>query len=140
MPVVETPIGRLGAMLLKETRVPEAARLLVSRGAQIIVHPSGERPSDPPMHQFRQGLAYSLGVYWLTASRSRDIVADADIEDWFGAPSAIYGPNGKLEGVVDGPCEGFALATIDLDHLDHCREQQAYDTDPAPLLYRELYR
>lgn len=45
-PVVETSLGRVGMLACGEIMVPEASRLLMLRGAEILVHPTNEPVSE----------------------------------------------------------------------------------------------
>ena len=45
LPVADTPVGRVGLLVGDEIWVPEAARVLAVRGAEVICHPcSWDRP------------------------------------------------------------------------------------------------
>ena len=69
LPVAETPLGRLGCLVESEFLIPEATRKLRKKGAEIILHPTAQHdgPGYPPYQAVRKSLAYTNGVYWLSA-------------------------------------------------------------------------
>lgn len=140
LPVVQTPIGAIGCLVEAEVLVPEASRLLAAKGAEIIVHPSGERGGEhaPPYTAARQLNAYANGVYWLTAVRSR--VTSPGFDDvWLDSAAAIVRPDGGFEAHLTGRAEGFAAGLIDLAQVNEARARQERETRPAGILYRGLY-
>ncbi len=143
LPVVETPIGNIGMLIEKEILVPEAARVLRRKGAEIILHPTQERSSGPePYDHLRRSTAFTNGVYWLSAGRSLELVETEDgyNELWDNGTSQIIGPDGTVEASLSGRCEGFALARIDLNRVPATREAHAREVTPADVLYQHLYR
>jgi predicted amidohydrolase len=143
LPVAETPVGTLGCFVEGEALVPETARMLRSRGAEVVVHPTLEHGDQavPNWPSVKSTVAYSAGVYLLSACTSRILAGDgADAqESWCGGSSSIYGPDGTLLASVSGDCEGYAAAWIDLDHLQAVRAEQGRHTNPAAINYRGLY-
>ena len=108
-PVVQTPIGRLGCFVEAEAEVMEAARLLASKGAEIIVHPSVEK-EEVPWRAIKQATAYECHVFLLTATTSRNILASDPAGQWTYGASTIIGPDGKLLAEIEGHQEGAAAA------------------------------
>ena len=142
LPVAQTEIGAIGCLVESELLVPEAARRLRRSGAEIIVHPSLERSPDvgPPYTAMRQAVAYANGVYVLSATTSREVRADDPLgSQWWGASSLVVGPDGRIDASVGPRGEGVAVATIDPVRLAESRERQARTTEPADILYREIY-
>jgi predicted amidohydrolase len=139
-PVVATPIGRLGCLVESELLVPETVRVLASKGAEVIIHPSAEHEGGPPYAPFRQAIAHANGVYVISAV-SGPAEANPGAADW--APSAgnsmIVGPEGVIDVELGERAEGFAAATIDPARIAAAREEQSRTTEPAPNLYRGLY-
>lgn len=139
LPVAETPVGRLGCLVETEFLVPEAARRLRKKGAEVILHPTAEHggPGYPPFQSIRKSLAYTNGVYWLSSVPSREIseVEGRQHQTWFGGGSAIVGPDGSVMASIQGPHEGYVTAEIDLDFLKACREKQGRYTEPFPVIY-----
>jgi len=142
LPVAETPLGRLGCVVETEFLIPEAARKLREKGAEVILHPTAQHsgPGYPPYQSIRKALAYTNGFYWLSAVPSREIieVKGEEHQTWFGGGSSIVGPDGSVMASIQGPHEGYVTAEIDLDFLKACREKQGRYTEPAPVIYQRM--
>jgi len=69
-PVVDTEIGRLAALASEEILYPEIARALAMRGAEIIMHPTGEMGmmSETPKAICRKARAVENMVYMVSAN------------------------------------------------------------------------
>ncbi len=69
-PVVDTDIGRLASLASEEILYPEIARALVVRGAEIIVHPTGEMGniSETPKAICRKARAVENMAYVVSAN------------------------------------------------------------------------
>jgi predicted amidohydrolase len=137
MPVVDTPIGRLACFVEGEAEVLEASRLLVSKGAQIILHTSMES-AQIPWQALKQAIGFQCHVFLLTGATSRMIRADGT-EDVPGGASTIVGPDGSVLASIGDGDEGFATSMIDLSAIDRARETYGRNTVPAWHLYSELY-
>ncbi len=141
LPVAETPLGKLGCLVETEFLVPEAARKLRRKGAEIILHPTAQHagPGYPPYQAMRQSLAYTNGVYWLSAVPSREtaVVHGKQQQIWFGGGSSIIGPDGSVIACIKGKNKGFATGNIDLTFLTACREKQGRYTEPDPGIYEK---
>jgi len=141
LPVAETPFGKLGCLVETEYLVPEAARKLHRKGAEIILHPTAQHagPGYPPYQAMRQSLAYTNGVYWLSAVPSREtaVVHGKQQQTWFGGGSSIIGPDGSVIACIKGKNKGFATGNIDLAFLTACREKQGRYTEPDPGIYEK---
>jgi predicted amidohydrolase len=138
LPVVQTPIGRIGCVVEAEAEVMETARLLVSKGAQIIVHPSAEH-DDVPWLALKQATAYECHVFLLTATTSRNVFTSDPAGKWAGGASTIVGPDGRVLASLGAHDEGAASGDIDLAAIDAARSKYGTVTNPAGVLYRELY-
>jgi len=138
LPVVQTPIGKLGCLVEAEVEVLEAARLLASKGAEIIVHPSVER-DEVPWAAVKQATAYESHVYLLTATTSRNIMASDPAGQWAAGASTIIGPDGRILASIGGRDEGSAAAAIELGAIEASRRQFGKSTNPAGVLYQGLY-
>ena len=148
---VDSEVPSSAAGFVSEILVPEAGRVLASKGAQVILNPTSQRGpgattgyvfvgGEPPCDAVRQSLAYTTGTYVLSASPARESVDGGDgEEEWWGGASAVVGPDGHVLARVEGLCEGVALARIDLAKQAEVRAKQERDTTPAAVLYRGLY-
>ena len=68
-PVVDTEIGRLSALASEEILFPEIARILASKGAEIILHPTSEaaRATHSPKSICAHARAIENMAYVMTA-------------------------------------------------------------------------
>jgi predicted amidohydrolase len=139
LPVAKTPIGTLGCYIEAEAEVLEAARLLVSKGAQVIIHPSLEDDNTPWM-PIKQAIGFETQVYLLTGASSRLIDKAHPDGDWAGGASTIIGPEGQVLASIGGRNEGAATATIDLGAVEAAKKKNGPKTTPAWALYKDLYR
>jgi predicted amidohydrolase len=140
LPVAETPFGKVGCLVETEFLIPEATRTLRRKGAEIILHPTAQHagPGHPPYQAIRQSLAYTNGVYWLSAVPARETarVSGNVHRTWFGGGSSIVGPDGALISCIKGSYQGLATGTIDPDFLTACRDKQHRYTEPDPGIYQ----
>lgn len=140
LPVAETPFGNVGCLVETEFLIPEATRTLTRKGADIILHPTAQHadPGYPPYQAICQSLAYTNGVYWLSAVPSRETarINGKLHRIWFGGGSSIVGPDGAIMACIKGSNQGLATGTIDMDFLASCREKQRRYTEPDPHIYQ----
>lgn len=118
-PVVDTPIGRLGATIGAELHWPEACRALALKGAEVIVNPINAVPALDYLHRagaqhVRCVRAFENMVYLATAN----IAAGSDAP-----PSTFYDFKGTQIGATAMPDEDITTATIDLAELRSWRGQ-----------------
>jgi nitrilase len=133
MPVLDTPIGRLGGLICWENYMPLARFHLYQRGVDIHVAPTWDN-SDmwvPSMrHIAREGRMHVIGVTFCL--RGSDVPADipgrdgiyGGDDDWLArGNSCIVGPEGDLlAGPLTG-AEGIVLAELDLQRARVARRQ-----------------
>jgi nitrilase len=108
--VVDTPVGRVGAMICWESYMPLARFTLYAQGLDFYVAPTWDAGSgwvSTMRHIALEGRCWVLGNG--TAMRGRDVPADfpdrdrlfPDQDDWFNpGDSVVVGPNGRI---VAGP-------------------------------------
>ena len=128
---VDTPCGRVGALICWENYMPLARCALYAQGVQLYVAPtydSGERSSATMQHIAREGGCWVLGAG--CAFRGRDIaVAMPEKSGLFEADDAwvnpgdsiVVAPGGKI---VAGPlheAHGLLYADIDLERIGMAR-------------------
>ncbi|WP_284615471.1 carbon-nitrogen hydrolase family protein [Aquabacterium humicola] len=126
---VDTPAGRVGALICWENYMPLARCAMYAQGVQVYVAPtydSGERCTATMQHIAREGGCWVLGAG--CAFRGRDIAPAmpaglfADDEAWVNpGDSVIVAPGGKL---IAGPlheAHGLLVADIDLDRVATAR-------------------
>jgi len=123
--VIDTPCGRLGALICWENYMPLSRYALYAQGVEVHVAPTydhGERWLASMQHIAREGGCWVLGSGF--ALRGSDIPVNfpgkadlyPDPEEWINpGDSVIVAPNGKI---VAGPLHkqfGFLSAHIDLN-------------------------
>jgi nitrilase len=128
---VDTPCGRVGALICWENYLPLARTAMYAQGVQVYVAPtydSGERWLASMQHIAREGGCWVLGS--CVAFQGRDIPASLpgraqlypDEDEWINAgDSVVVAPGGE---VVAGPMHeerGILYAEIDLERVGMAR-------------------
>ncbi len=140
LPVFETRLGRIGMLVCSELYVPELARVLAVRGADLVVFPAGGAINEllPTWRTLVWARAIENLMY--TAATQNLYTDDEDGVATIAAPERILA---QSSGV------GLLLADLDLDRLRFLREEEEriefpkrYATIPGVLRWRrpELYR
>jgi len=129
--VVDTPCGRVGALICWESYMPLARCALYAQGIDIYVAPtydSGDRCTATMQHIAREGGCWVLGSG--CAFQGRDIAAALpamsrlfeDAGEWVNpGDSVVVAPGGKI---VAGPlheAQGIVYAEIDLERVGMAR-------------------
>jgi predicted amidohydrolase len=109
LPVFDTPLGKLGILICSEVFVPELARILTIKGAEIILMPAGR--------------VVDFNENWLTLVRARaveNLVFTATTQNLIGNPgmAMIAAPERVLAESTE---EGVLLADLDLGRLRELR-------------------
>ncbi|MDT8369269.1 MAG: carbon-nitrogen hydrolase family protein [Longimicrobiales bacterium] len=127
MPVVETPLGRVGGLICWENYMPLARMAMYARGTQIYLAPTAdarERWQGTLQHIALEGRCFVLGCnqYVTREMYPDDFELAAELEAWpeelCRGGSAIYDPAGEcLAGPLHGE-EGILHAEIDLTAID----------------------
>lgn len=128
---VDTPVGRVGALLCWENYMPLARSAMYAQGVDIYVAPTydgGERWTASMQHIAREGGCWVLGS--CSAFRARDLpdtlpgkqALYPNPDEWVNAgDSVIVAPNGKI---VAGPLhesQGMLTAEIDIAQVGAAR-------------------
>jgi predicted amidohydrolase len=138
-PVVDTEIGRIGICVGGDLNQLETARILALKGAEIILHPQGERNMETSQifAATKRTMAMQNGCYLLSANigqymhqafrspapasndevrqRIPNIMAWGEFE--FMGRSQIVDPHGKLLAFIPAPGESATGAVIDIERL-----------------------
>jgi predicted amidohydrolase len=138
-PVYETRLGRIGLLVCSEIYVPELARSLALRGADIILCPAG-------------GAINELLASWRTIVWARaieNLVFTAAVQNLYADDEEGVGIIAAPEGVIaQSPGEGLLVADVDTERLAFLRDREEriefpkpYATIPGVLRWRrpELY-
>ncbi|MFP4661645.1 MAG: carbon-nitrogen hydrolase family protein [Halanaerobiales bacterium] len=118
--VVETEIGKIGIIICYDLRFPELSRLLVNRGAELIVVPGAFNMTTGPAHWeilFRTR-ALDNQVFMLGAAPARD--EDSSYVSY--GNSIVVDPWGRVLNKLDKE-EGIIVETINIELLEKIREE-----------------
>ncbi|MFY8275102.1 carbon-nitrogen hydrolase [Pseudoalteromonas sp. SSDWG2] len=139
---IKTSVGTLGVLVCWDQWFPEAARLMATKGAEILIYPTaiGWDPNDDAEEQARQQDAWVIsqrahavanGVYVISANRT-GFEADptghsAGIEFW--GHSFIAGPQGEFLATASNDQAQVLSATLDLARGESVRRIWPYLRD-----------
>lgn len=118
--VFDTEFGRMGAAICYDYRFPELSRLMVDKGAKVIIVPAAFNMTTGPAHWellFRQR-AVDNQVFSIGAAPARDY--EASYVSY--GNSIVVSPWGDVIERLDEE-EGEMLVDIDLSIVDSIREQ-----------------
>jgi nitrilase len=128
---VDTPAGRVGALICWENYMPQARLAMYAEGVEILVAPtydSGERWIASTQHIAREGGCWVLGAGCVLQGRDlpRDLPGREslfpDDAEWInGGDSVVVAPGGRI---VAGPLHnerGMLFAEVDLERVGSAR-------------------
>lgn len=118
--VFDTEFGKMGLCICYDFRFPELARLMVNKGAKVIIVPGAFNMTTGPAHweiMFRQR-ALDNQVFTLGVAPSRD--ASSGYSSW--GHSIAVAPWGNVLVQLDEK-EGYAVQTLDLLQVDKVRKE-----------------
>lgn len=139
-PVFDTSIGRIGMLVCYEKAFPETARLLATKGAQIIVCPT----AWPSIKQCEDDPDYRAGHVFAYARALENMVVF--VEAVQGGPedmghSRILGPHAMQTFATTGFGEGMAVTEVDVEReILHARLFAMGGSDLLKDRKPELYR
>lgn len=158
-PVADTEIGRIGMMVCYDVCFPEVARALAMRGAEIILHPTGEPYSlvQDAWRSAKHARAFENRAYLLSANHGA-YYCRTPSGDWTDSSnlafqdrhavelsptmrshghSEIINFRGHVEGVIGSVGESVVTATIDVERLRY--ERSTRSKNFLSLLMPELF-
>lgn len=118
--VFDTEFCKIGLCICYDFRFPELARLMVDKGAKIIIVPAAFNMTTGPAHwdiMFRSR-AIDNQVYTIGCSTARDYHSSYISY----GHSLIVSPFGEILSQMNDE-EGFITYTIDLDHVEKIRNE-----------------
>lgn len=163
-PVVDTEIGRLGASVCYDVNSPEIANILAMRGAEVLIHPTGEpdAPHRDAWEMARRTRAYDNCCYFISVNHGSylspidgDRFSDSPFPLFQEASNAEIAPmfrtrggsevvdfNGTVVGCIQHTGEAVMQAPVDLAALRRRRAEIGWQQVDEPLVeaMTELYR
>ncbi len=118
--VIETPFATIGVIICYDLRFPELFRVLVEKGAEIIIAPGAFNMTTGPAHWeilFRTR-ALDNQVYTLGAAPARD--ENSDYVSY--GNSIVVDPWGRVLSKLDKE-EGILIEKLDLDLIQKIRDE-----------------
>lgn len=141
-PVADTKIGRIGAMIARDSHWPEMARCLALKGAEILYNPiaMGSEPDDGGQY-IRNCRAYENLCYLIAPNIGPFQGADGEErDDGIGrAPSKIIDYRGNVMNSQSGSKESMVLAKLDMDELRKARMKGNFVAQLQPQLHAPIY-
>ncbi len=146
-PVVDTEIGRLGALVCYDVNFLEVARTLALKGAEVLIHPTSETRSPYHIHGVggweiaRRTRAWENVAYWVSADQANflDSVRPTDMmHGW----SQILGPDGRVINIAETSNETIIMGEVDIEALRRRRNQVGMNflAQAQPHLYAHVLR
>ena len=124
VPVIDTPIGRLGSLICFDANWPELWRSLAMKGAEVICNPTSEIHSDRRAHWYSAKRAHAAEnrVYVASANAgSEQFRPGAPVTGMNRGHSALIDFNGALASCADGPGVVPLMGRIDVGALRRAR-------------------
>ena len=131
---IQTSVGRLGVMVCWDQWYPEAARLMVLQGAELLIYPTaiGYESSDTAEEQQRQrqawqtvqrGHAVANGLPVVTVNRLGFEPDPSEMTNGiqFWGTSFVAGPQGEILYEASADEEESIIVSLDLDHSEQVR-------------------
>lgn len=118
--VFDTEFGKMGICICFDCRFPELSRLMVLKGAKVILVPAAFNMTTGPAHwelMFRQR-AVDNQCYMVGTSVARD--TGADYQAW--GHSLLVSPWGNVIGEMDEK-PGCMIHEVDLDYVEKVRRE-----------------
>lgn len=144
-PVIEMPWGILGISICSEVHLPEIARILALRGAEIVLFPSGLLIDELGYTEAWQTLVHARAIENHMYTATLVNLMDRVVADQF-RPEPVDGGQGHTtaigliaspEGVLARSAEpGLLVADLDLDRIRRIRTATEELVVPAP--YRTI--
>ncbi len=118
--VVDTEYGSIGVAICYDMRFPELMRLMVLKGAKVIIVPAAFNMTTGPAHWdlTLRARAIDNQVYYVAASPARNLEASYHAY----GHSALVNPWGEIISQAD-ETEMVLYGEVDLDYLENIRNQ-----------------
>jgi predicted amidohydrolase len=144
-PVIDTPLGRLGAMVCYDINFPEVARCLALRGAEVLLHISSEargpeHHADGGWTMARRARAWENVCYLAMANSGPQVDTDLPPNVCHGH-SQLIDFTGRVLHMAEGTEECLVTAQLDIEALRRRRSGQRYNflTELCPQAHAPVY-
>ncbi|MBV9231764.1 MAG: amidohydrolase [Chloroflexi bacterium] len=121
MPVWDTPLGRLSALICMDAVYFEAARIPALHGADVLLFPTNWLDEKSPSSWWMTR-AFENGVYLIAANRYG---RERGVQ--FSGGSCIINPDGSIQAYLDNG-RGIVYGEVDLSHCRDKRWKQGNET------------
>ena len=122
VPVFQTELGTIGIIICSEVYVPELARILAVKGAEIAFMPAGV---------YKAQLQHSWKVL-IEARAIENLMYVATCQNIMGVEDGLAMIAGPEKMLVESVEEGVFVATVDLDRIRQLREMEDVYAMPLP--------
>lgn len=145
LPVVDTPIGRLGSLIARDALWPEMARCLALKGAEILIthNAAGAEPQNAGVFA-RQSRAFENHCYLVTSNIGPFVIGKTKHYAGNRAPCEIIDYQGNLLAKREENAEFMLSANIDIEELRHYRisgsEKGSFLAQLQPELHTPIYQ
>lgn len=127
-PVVETPFGKLGALIARDINWPEAARTLALKGAEVIINPLGAGRSttggETGADWIRPVRAHENLTYIVCANIGPFVGEDGDVNAAGRTKSEIVDYTGAIVARAETEGESVTSSILDIEALRAYRRQK----------------
>ena len=146
-PVLDTPLGRLGALVCYDIHFPEVARCLAMQGAEVLLHITSEARGPEHFEEgggawtaVRKARAWENNCYLLMANSGPNIDSDLPPNVCHGE-SQILDFSGRVLNKAFGTEECLISATIDIQALRRRRagSRFAFLSELCPAAHAPIY-
>lgn len=147
-PVLDTPLGRLGALVCYDIHFPEVARCLALQGAELLLHVTSEARGPEHFEEggaawtaVRKARAWENNCYLLMANSGPNVDSDLPPNVCHGE-SQIIDFNGRVLNKTAGTEECIITASIDIEALRRRRAggRFAFLSELCPQAHAPIYQ
>ncbi len=121
-PVAKTELGNISMMPCGEIMYPEAARMFMLRGAEVLLHPTSDRgASDGWSWESAKKVRASENMMYLISANQTGQIGGHLPQGRVGGHSKIYDWDGRVLANTGGPGEATVSEWIDVEALRRAR-------------------
>ena len=133
-PVFDTKYGKVGILICYDAGFPEASRVLMTKGAELVFYPSAWRVEDEDIWDLNMRQRALENVYFSVGVNSYD---PSETTKLFGK-TKICNPRGKVLEELPKNEEALSVFEIDMDEVQSQRNDISYLRDRKPHHYTAI--